>query len=218
MHPLPRRSGFTLIELLTVIAIIAILMGLLFPAIIAAKNTARKAQAKNDESQIVTAVKMFYTDYGQYPISPNGTAPTVTGSNPMIYGDPKSSNPAPDYPNNRLFNALRAVTSAVETTNENPRQVAYLNVPFAKSTTTPKGGIGTADGIYYDPWGKPYSVAIDKEYQGFIIVPYTNTATTPQNTLMTGVAVWSYGPDTQFGAAGDSSGANSKFDDVLSWQ
>ncbi len=49
------------------IAIIAILMGLLFPAIIAAKNTARKAQAKNDESQIVTAVKMFYTDYGQYP-------------------------------------------------------------------------------------------------------------------------------------------------------
>ncbi|HEX5175388.1 MAG TPA: type II secretion system protein, partial [Chthoniobacteraceae bacterium] len=45
--------GFTLIELLTVIAIIAILMGLLFPAVNAVKENAKKVQAKNDVTQIV---------------------------------------------------------------------------------------------------------------------------------------------------------------------
>ena len=75
-YALPRnRSGFTLIELLTVIAIIAILMGLLLPALNAAKNAAKKAQAKNDLTQLVTAVKAFYTDYGTYPVDPGlGTA------------------------------------------------------------------------------------------------------------------------------------------------
>jgi prepilin-type N-terminal cleavage/methylation domain-containing protein len=59
--------GFTLIELLTVIAIIAILMGLLFPAIASVREAARKTQAKNDAANIVAAVKAYYTEYGKYP-------------------------------------------------------------------------------------------------------------------------------------------------------
>ena len=53
-----RSIAFTLIELLTVIAIIAILMGLLFPAVNAVKENAKKVQAKNDVTQIVAAVKI----------------------------------------------------------------------------------------------------------------------------------------------------------------
>src|SRR5207249_6509603 len=63
------ENGFTLIELLIVISIIVILMGLLFPAFKGVQDQARRTQAKNDLTQIVTAVNAFYTEYGQYPWS-----------------------------------------------------------------------------------------------------------------------------------------------------
>src|SRR3989449_2467136 len=66
---LPKKCtrGFTLIELLVVIAIIAILAGLLFPAFRGVQDQAKRTQAKNDLTQIVTAVNAFYTEYGRYP-------------------------------------------------------------------------------------------------------------------------------------------------------
>ena len=63
--------AFTLIELLVVISIIAILIGLLFPAFKGVQDQAKKVQTKNDLTQIVTAVTAFYTEYGQYPCPPN---------------------------------------------------------------------------------------------------------------------------------------------------
>src|SRR5438874_2644459 len=64
---LPGVFAFTLIELLVVITIIAILMGFLFPAFQGVQNQAKKTQAKNDLTQIVTAVNAYYTEYGKYP-------------------------------------------------------------------------------------------------------------------------------------------------------
>ena len=99
MHP--RIVGrpphaFTLIELLVVIAIIAILIGLFFPAFSAVQNQARKTQAKNDLTQIVTAVNAFYTEYGKYPL-PAGTTMDTT------YGPGRRGS------NKDLFYTLRAV-------------------------------------------------------------------------------------------------------------
>src|SRR2546428_6644068 len=65
------RDAFTLIELLVVITIIVILMGLLFPAFRGVQDQAKKTQAKNDLTQIVTAVNAFYTEYGRYPTNAN---------------------------------------------------------------------------------------------------------------------------------------------------
>src|SRR5437868_13081551 len=62
------ENGFTLIELLIVISIIVILMGLLFPAFKGVQDQAKRTQAKNDLTQIVTAVNAFYTEYGRYPV------------------------------------------------------------------------------------------------------------------------------------------------------
>ena len=64
----PRAAAFTLIELLVVIVIIAVLMGLAFPVFSSIQNQAKKTQAKNDLTQIVTAVNAFYTEYGKYPL------------------------------------------------------------------------------------------------------------------------------------------------------
>src|SRR5256886_12168995 len=62
------QKAFTLIELLVVIAIIAVLLGLAFPVFQGVLDRAKKVQAKNDVTQILTAVNAFYTEYGKYPV------------------------------------------------------------------------------------------------------------------------------------------------------
>src|SRR5258705_12722494 len=84
MRPLQNReSAFTLIELLVVIAIIIILAGLLFPAYQAVQNQAKRTQAKNDLTQIVTAVNAFYTEYGKYPLATNDN--TISNNEDLFY-------------------------------------------------------------------------------------------------------------------------------------
>src|SRR5438045_4812327 len=68
-----RYRAFTLIELLVVIIIITVLIGIAFPVFQSIQNQAKKTQAKNDVTQIVTAVNAFYTEYGKYPLPSTAT-------------------------------------------------------------------------------------------------------------------------------------------------
>lgn len=61
------RPGFTLVELLVVIAIIGILMGLLIPAVNAAREAARKNQCATQLKQLALAAIQYENSKGELP-------------------------------------------------------------------------------------------------------------------------------------------------------
>ncbi len=174
------------------IAVIAVLAGLLFPAAQSVLERAKKAQAKNDLIQLVTAMNAFYNEYGRYPTSQTNDASAIYGPGHLK--------------NDAVLNELRAKNAVLNT-----RQIIFFSPPEDTSQLSPKGRIGS-DGQFCDPWGSAYSIAIDADYDNQVTNPYTADTSAGPAAIRQGVITWSMGKDKTQGTNFNTS------DDVISWQ
>lgn len=145
MKSLKTVRGFTLIELLTVIAIIAILVGLLFPTIQSAIKKAEIGQARGDIKAIEGAIRAYMNEYGKLPVS----NALQGGSDDACYFFTSPGQAT-------LMNVLRGKDSTL-----NPRAIVFLETPARK-------GAVDASGNFIDPWGQRYAIKLDCNYDNVV--------------------------------------------------
>ena len=247
----PSRSdyGFTLVELLVVIAIIGILAAMLMPAITGVNRKAKERKAKIEVQNIATAIESYDSAYGRLPVS--STIQTKAGGGDFTFGGSLflnllASPLSPTYnTNNDEVIAILMDTTTNDITHlgvnfnhvKNPRSTKFLNATPAADATLP--GVGP-DGIYRDPWGNPYIISLDLNYDEQCydqvygrtkvansldintnpnaLVGLINPDNTPNNfRFHSKVMVWSAGADKQI-SVNDAANVGVNKDNILSWQ
>lgn len=238
------QFAFTLVELLTVIAIIAVLMGLLFPALQGARDNARRADAGTMVRNIVNASKAYYNDYGKYP--PNdealveegtsgGAGSTTVKGSYYAYGDVEIGADKVKVNTNQLFDILRAIAATPHNEDHkmNRRQQKYFEGKKATDIVPRKTRGGFADGQeftdrkgrLYDPWGTEYFIILDADGNEEINVSKFWTDLADENgTIRFSAGAFSIAKDAVFGGKGypgmfrKSATSNEAPDDIVSWQ
>ena len=202
VRPPRRSSAFTLIELLTVMAILAILSGIVMGILSSSKQRANIARAKSDLALLVQALEEYKRYYGDYP----QTGPSVANSQKVT----GTVGPGTATTQARLFNALIGVYGP---SNFSARQngpifvdvskltveVAINSATFAVASGSPPAKTALSNS-FVDPWGDRYMY-------------FYKTATPPGGRPGTAwvppaYVLYSTGPD---GASSTLPGANGTF-------
>ena len=93
--PREAERGFTLIELMIVVAIIAILAGILIPNFVNARSQAQTAACESNLRAIATALELYYADNQVYPTASGAAVqPTLFTANGISYLSNTPKDPA----------------------------------------------------------------------------------------------------------------------------
>ncbi len=198
-------------------------------------------------SALVTAITAYDADYSRFPVSPQAQAAASAAGGDFTYGGTITSaggatstvqNPA-SYGSYQLVNNAEVIAILMDNTQnpvdanhqKNPKQVHYLNATPAANIASP--GVGP-DGVYRDPWGNPYIITMDLNYDEMCVDAFyglNNVSSGGLNGLVRDpnvagndnwafrgkVMVWSAGVDGQINATIPANQGVNK-DNVLSWQ
>lgn len=178
-----KRRSFTLVEILVVIGVIAILMGLLFPALGSIREKASQRQSQTEAKSIYMAVKSFKNEYHYLPDTSTSDVvyygskakSTTTTTNEKCADVFKEDNALQDDYITLLSTLCYLKPSGAiasgDTTEKslNPRGIKFLtpNKKYSNSAATESG--------YRDPWGRPYIIYLDTNYDGQISLPGSKT-------------------------------------------